>query len=189
MTSTLRIIGGEWRSRLIRFEDAPGLRPTPARVRETLFNWLQMDVMGSRCLDLFAGSGALGLEAASRGARRVLQVEFNPQACRQLRQNIAQFQTDKVAVVEADARQFLAHCQESFDLIFLDPPFAQGWIDPLCAQIAAANLLAPYGKIYIECERQLHLTGLPADWQPLKHKIAGEVSYNLYQRSSCNGNS
>lgn len=182
MSSQLRIIGGEWRSRRITFDDAPGLRPTPSRVRETLFNWLQADIPGSRCLDLFAGSGALGFEAASRGAKSVLQVENNAKSCQTLKHNIAALKTDKIEVVPADVRQFLAYCTETFDLIFLDPPFGQDWIRPICQQIAQANLLAPYGKIYIECERNLALTELPSNWRPLKQKVAGEVAYNLYQR-------
>lgn len=181
MTSKLRIIGGEWRSRLISFDDAPGLRPTPARVRETLFNWLQADVVNSRCLDLFAGSGALGFEAASRGARQVVQVENNPQTCRKLKENCAALATDRIEIVQADVRQFMKHAQQPFDLIFLDPPFGQGLIQPICRQLAEAGLLAAWAKIYIEAERKLVLNDLPDNWQRLQHKLAGEVSYNLYQ--------
>lgn len=182
MSNKLRIIGGAWRSRVITFDDAPGLRPTPSRVRETLFNWLQTDVAGSRCLDLFAGSGALGFEAASRGADRVLQIENNPKTCQKLKQNIASLATDNIEVRQSDVLQFLKNCTDTFDLIFLDPPFGQGLIVAVCQQIAQADLLASYGKIYIETERNLQLDGLPADWQPLKHKVAGDVGYNLYQR-------
>lgn len=181
MSSQLRIIGGEWRSRRITFDDAPGLRPTPSRVRETLFNWLQTDIPGSRCLDLFAGSGALGFEAASRGAKRVLLIEHNSKTCQKLKQNIATLKTDKIELQQADARQFLSNCTETFDVIFLDPPFAQGWISSICQQIAQKGLLASHGKIYIECERRLDLADLPTGWRPLKQKIAGEVAYNLYQ--------
>ena len=182
MSNKLRIIGGEWRSRVITFDDAPGLRPTPSRVRETLFNWLQADVAGSRCLDLFAGSGALGFEAASRGAKRAVLVENNPKTCQKLKENIATLATDRVEVVQSDVQQFLCHCSDTFDLIFLDPPFAQGLVTSICQQIAEAGLLASYGKIYIETERNLKLDGLPAGWKLLKHKIAGDVGYNLYQR-------
>lgn len=182
MSSKLRIIGGEWRSRRIAFDDAPGLRPTPSRVRETLFNWLQADVMGSRCLDLFAGSGALGFEAASRGARRVLQIENNAVTYRKLKENITALATDRVEVLQMDVRQFIPRCHETFDLIFLDPPFGHGLISPVCQLIAQADILAPYGKIYIESERNLQLDALPSDWRPLKQNVAGDVSYNLYQR-------
>ncbi|QPK62795.1 16S rRNA (guanine(966)-N(2))-methyltransferase RsmD [Methylomonas sp. LL1] len=182
MSSKLRIIGGEWRSRVIVFDDAPGLRPTPSRVRETLFNWLQADVMGSRCLDLFAGSGALGFEAASRGARRVVQVENNPKTCQKLGENCRALAAENVAVVQMDVARFIQNRGEPFDLIFLDPPFGQGLIQPTCRQLAETGLLAAYGKIYIEAERSLVLDGLPADWRLLKHKVAGDVSYNLFQR-------
>ena len=181
MSNQLRIIGGEWRSRQITFDDAPGLRPTPSRIRETLFNWLQTDISNSRCLDLFSGSGALGFEAASRGAKRVLQVENNPKTCRKLKENIAVFNAKQIEVVQMDAQQFINNCTESFDLIFLDPPFAQGLLPPICLQIANTGLLAPYGKIYLEAERSLTLDKLPNVWQLIKHKVAGDVGYNLFQ--------
>jgi len=181
MSNKLRIIGGEWRSRVISFDDAPSLRPTPARVRETLFNWLQADVAGSRCLDLFAGSGALGFEAASRGAQRVVQVENNAKTCLKLKQNAMALKAEHVEAVHADVLKFLELCRDAFDLIFLDPPFGQGLVTPVCQQIARSGALQPYGKIYIETERNLKLT-LPGDWYLLKQKTAGDVSYNLFQR-------
>jgi len=181
MSGKLRIIGGAWRSRPVVFDDAPGLRPTPARVRETLFNWLQADVASSRCLDLFAGSGALGFEAASRGAGQVVQVENNPQTCRKLKENCALLATDRIEVVQADVLQFIERGSAAFDLIFLDPPFGQGLVGPVCRQLAEAGLLAPHGKIYIETERKLALNDLPGHWRQLKHKQAGEVAYSLYQ--------
>lgn len=178
----MRIIGGEWRSRVIVFDDAPGLRPTPSRVRETVFNWLQTDVIGSRCLDLFAGSGALGFEAASRGAKQVLQVEHNPKVCQKLRENCAALPASgRVMVMQADVQSFIDNCTEQFDLIFLDPPFGQNLVQPICQRLEQAGLLAPYGKVYIEVERNQALEGLPAQWQRLKHKVAGDVSFNLYQ--------
>lgn len=181
MSNKLRIIGGEWRSRLIAFDDAPGLRPTPARVRETLFNWLQADVVNSRCLDLFAGSGALGFEAASRGAKHVVQVENNPQTCRKLKENCAALATERIEVVQADVSQFIERGNAPFELIFLDPPFGQGLVQPICSRLAEAGLLAAFGKIYIETERKLALNDLPSHWQRLKYKQAGEVAYSLYQ--------
>lgn len=185
MSNKLRIIGGEWRSRVISFDDAPGLRPTPGRVRETLFNWLQADVPGSRCLDLFAGSGALGFEAASRGARQVLQVESNAKTCQKLKQNAMALKAEHVQVVHADVLTFLKDCREgAFDLVFLDPPFGLGLVEPVCRQIAHSGLLQPYGKIYIETERNLKLTGMPGDWYLLKQKTAGDVSYGLFQHQS-----
>ena len=181
MSNKLRIIGGEWRSRHIVFDDAPGLRPTPARVRETLFNWLQLDVPNSRCLDLFAGSGALGFEAASRGAKRVLMVENNPKTCQKLKENRSALTSDKVEIMQSDVQLFIKNCHEQFNCIFLDPPFAQGLLQSTCQQIAQADVLAPYGKIYLEAERKLQLEGLPENWQLLKHKVAGDVSFNLYE--------
>ena len=182
MSNKLRIIGGQWRSRVIVFDDAPGLRPTPARVRETLFNWLQADVEGSNCLDLFAGSGALGFEAASRGAKKVIQVENNLKTCQKLKENASTLKAQQIEVVHADVQSYLQNCSDRFDLIFLDPPFTQSWVSPVCQQIDSAGLLAPYGKIYIETERNLKLDKLPDTWQLLRHKVAGDVGYNLYQQ-------
>lgn len=183
MANAVRIIGGEWRSRQITFDDAPGLRPTPARVRETLFNWLQADIGNSCCLDLFAGSGALGFEAASRGARRVVQVESNLQSCRQLRANVERLNASQIQVRQADVLKFLADCEESFDLVFLDPPFGQGLILQTCQSLCGA-VLAPHAKIYIEAERQFAWDNLPSSWRLLKQKTAGDVSYALVQQES-----
>jgi len=179
--NTVRIIGGEWRSRQITFDDAPGLRPTPARVRETVFNWLQADVPNSRCLDLFAGSGALGFEAASRGARAVVQVESNVQSCRQLRDNAKRLNAGQLRVMQGDVLSFLQACDDSFDLVFLDPPFGQGLIVETCRRLQGA-VLAPHAKIYLEAERSFDWESLPVEWRLLKQKTAGDVSYALFQR-------
>ncbi|MDP1665373.1 MAG: 16S rRNA (guanine(966)-N(2))-methyltransferase RsmD [Methylobacter sp.] len=126
MKNKLRIIGGDWRSRQLSFVDAPGLRPTPARVRETLFNWLQYEIFGKQCLDLYAGSGALGFEAASRGAKSVIQVENNVQACHCLKDNaLALSATDRIKVVQSDVLRYLAGDAQAFDVVFLDPPFGR----------------------------------------------------------------
>jgi 16S rRNA (guanine966-N2)-methyltransferase len=182
LENKLRIIGGVWRSRQIAFDDVPGLRPTPARVRETLFNWLQTDVINSRCLDLYAGSGALGFEAASRGAKRVVQVENNAKACQKLKDNIAALAAIQVSLVPRDVTRFLQEPAESFDLIFLDPPFGQNLLVPTCRQLEQQGWLASYAKIYVEGERHLILAEMPSNWRLLKNKAAGEVSYYLYQR-------
>ncbi len=121
MSNKVRVIGGQWRSRLLTFSDTPGLRPTPVRIRETLFNWLQHDIIGSRCLDLFAGSGALGIEALSRGARNVIQVEQDAGACQSLRANKVQLSAQKLEVIEMDVEQYLQTERAVFDLVFLDP--------------------------------------------------------------------
>lgn len=153
-SNLLRIIGGEWRSRRLSFAAAPGLRPTPDRVRETLFNWLQMQVPGSRCLDLFAGSGALGFEALSRGAREVVMVEKHPAAAQALRDNIALLGAQNAVLVNDDAFRFLRSLSgvEAFDLIFLDPPYRKNLLEPVLESIFAQSLLAPGGMVYLEQE-------------------------------------
>ncbi len=148
----LRIIGGEWRSRQLRFADVPGLRPTPDRVRETLFNWLQMQIPGARCLDLFAGSGALGLEALSRGASEVVMVEKHPAAAKALRDNIALLGAQHAQLVHDDALRFLQRETQGFDLIFLDPPFRKHLLEPVLEIVLAKSLLQPSGMIYLEQE-------------------------------------
>ncbi|MGZ8097228.1 MAG: 16S rRNA (guanine(966)-N(2))-methyltransferase RsmD [Methylosarcina sp.] len=182
MKNKLRIIGGEWRSRCVRFVVTPGLRPTPARVRETLFNWVQSDIRGSRCLDLYAGSGALGFEAASRGAKLVTQVESSPQACRSLKDNAVALAAEQIKIVQMDVMRFLAGDAEAFDLVFLDPPFARHLAVPTCQWLEQKGWLKHHGKIYVESESHADLTGIPENWQLLKSKTAGEVGYRLFQR-------
>lgn len=182
MANQLRIIGGQWRSRQIVFDDAPGLRPTPSRVRETLFNWLQHDVAGSRCLDLYAGSGALGFEAASRGAREVWQVENHPSACRRLRENAGKLAASQINLVERDVPAFLQGPGQTFDLVFLDPPFGGDLAGPTCERLEAAGWLSDYAKIYVETESNRPLPIWPDGWRLLKAKTAGEVAYSLLQR-------
>jgi 16S rRNA (guanine966-N2)-methyltransferase len=180
--SRLRIIGGIWRSRQIKFNDTPGLRPTPSRVRETLFNWLQVDVVNSCCLDLYAGSGALGFEAASRGAKSVVQVENNLKACQKIQENITALAANQITLVTNDVVRFLQSQAEKYDLVFLDPPFGQNLIAPNCRLLEQSGCLADYAKIYIEAEKQLHLADIPSNWQLLKSQTAGEVGFYLFQR-------
>lgn len=182
MKNKLRIIGGEWRSRQLQFADIPGLRPTPARVRETLFNWLQYDVAGKNCLDLFSGSGALGFEAASRGAKKVLQLENNAQACRQLKQNAITLNAQQMKIVQMDVFRFLAGDAELFDLVFLDPPFGKNMAVQCCHWLEDKGWLAAHAKIYVETESHLLLQDIPENWQLLKSKKTGEVAYHLYLR-------
>ena len=182
MKNKLRIIGGDWRSRQIYFDDAPGLRPTPARVRETLFNWLQHDIIGRRCLDLYAGSGALGFEAASRGAKLVVQVENNPQACRSLKENSVALAAEQIKIVQMDVMRFLASDAEMFDLVFLDPPFGLNLAAPACQWLEQKGWLTAHAKIYVETEAHLDLSGIPENWKMLKSKTAGEVGYHLFQK-------
>ena len=130
--NSLRIIGGRYRRRILRFPDSEGLRPTPDRVRETLFNWLGQELDGERCLDLFAGSGALGFEAASRGAAHVVMVEQAPKVLAALQENAKMLRDPPgVEIIRGDALQYLASTKSKFDLIFLDPPFNKGWIQRL----------------------------------------------------------
>lgn len=178
----VKIIGGQWRGRNLPFSDVQGLRPTPNRIRETVFNWLQYDVIASDCLDLYAGSGALGMEAASRGAKRVVQVESNAQVCRQLKQNTELVSASQVKIVQQEVFRYLAGNNEEFDLVFLDPPFTEGYAVQTANWLEDKRWLASHAKIYMEVEGQLKLTGLPESWSMLKQKIAGEVAYYLFER-------
>jgi len=179
----LRIIGGQWRSRQLKFTETPGLRPTPARVRETLFNWLQYDVAGSRCLDLYAGSGALGFEAASRGAVKVVQVEQDRDACRQLHTNAEALAAQQVKIINSEVFRFLAGNAEVFDLAFLDPPFAKGLAIQTCQWLEDKEWLAENAKIYLETEQNLSIQDIPENWRLKKEKQAGEVNYRLFERN------
>jgi 16S rRNA (guanine966-N2)-methyltransferase len=179
----LKIIGGSWRSRNVTFVDAPGLRPTPARVRETLFNWLQNDIIGKRCLDLYAGSGALGFEAASRGAKSVFEIENNPLVCRALKENAIKLAAYQIKIVQMDVFRYLAGDAEPFDVVFIDPPFALGLAVQTCQWLEEKGWLNKQAKIYVEAESTLKLDGLPPNWRQLKSKVAGEVGYHLFKRA------
>jgi len=179
----LKIIGGNWRSRCVTFVDAPGLRPTPARVRETVFNWLRYGIIGSRCLDLYAGSGALGFEAASRGAKSVIQVENNALACRALTENAIALTANQIKIVQMDVFRYLAGDAEPFDVVFIDPPFAMALAVQTCQWLEEKGWLSKHAKIYVEAESALNLVGMPENWRQLKSKVAGEVGYHLFQRA------
>lgn len=183
--SYLRLIGGQWRGRKIAFQAAPGLRPTPDRVRETLFNWLMYDVPGARCLDLFAGSGALGFEAASREANQVVMVESNAATARQLKQQAGLLQADNIEVVPQSAESFLAGNPVPFDVVFLDPPFGQQWLEPVLKQLARGWLHAG-SVLYLESEKSLPETeignALPDGFAIVRSKVAGDVGYRLARR-------
>ena len=179
----VRIIAGRWRGRRLNFPPVSGLRPTPGVVRETLFNWLQAEAEGSRCLDLFAGSGALGFEAASRGAARVVEVEAHPKVVRALKRNITMLDAPQMEVVAADVKRFLRRSPgEPFDLVFLDPPFGEGWVGPCCETLEADDWLAPGARIYVEAERDLQSPPVPGSWERLRHKQVGDVGCHLYRR-------
>ncbi len=184
--NTLRIIGGAWRGRKLHFPDVDGLRPTPDRVRETLFNWLQPVIAGARCLDLFAGSGALSFEALSRGAASVVMVERDGGAVKQLCENISVLNTADAQVIQRDALEFLnSGCgAAAFDVVFLDPPYHQGLIDPCCTALEQHGWLAPHAHLYIETERSLALPRLPASFTVTRDKAAGQVAYRLIVHNS-----
>ena len=174
----VRIIGGQWRSRILRFAPVPGLRPTPDRVRETLFNWLGQDLTGLCCLDLFAGSGALGLEALSRNAREVVFVERDARVRAALAAAALSLGAGTRARIGAgDALQFLRSADTAFDLIFLDPPFNQDLLDSLWPAIS--ERAAPGARIYIESEAAFVPT---APWRTWKAGRAGAVHYQLAVR-------
>jgi 16S rRNA (guanine966-N2)-methyltransferase len=178
--NSVRIIGGVWRGRRVEFPEVPALRPTPDRVRETLFNWLQHAVAGARCLDLFAGSGALGLEALSRGAGVVVFVETAPAAAQTLRVQLQRLGGEtRARVLDLGAARFLRTPGEPFDIVFLDPPFGQNALTEYLPQLVAGNWVKPGGLVYLENERAAGAPALPADWELLKSKSAGEVGYHL----------
>lgn len=180
---TLRIIGGSWRGRRLRFPASPEIRPTPDRVRETLFNWLSSRVPGARCLDLFAGSGALGLEALSRGAAQVTFVERDPAAAREIGARLTEWGAHAGSVEHADARVFLERTPAApFDLVFLDPPFAAGLLEESAQRLEQGGWLADGALIYAECPASA-MPLIPQSWSALKAKRAGEVGYHLYSRA------
>ena len=175
----LRIIGGSWRGRKLRFPASAAIRPTPDRVRETLFNWLAGAVQGARCLDLFAGSGALGLEALSRGAAHVSFVEHDAAAVRELGARLKEWQAPDASVQRADALQFLKGVPtQPYDIAFLDPPFDAQLLRP-AATLLAQRWLKDRALIYVECAAREALPPLPPGWRVLKAKQAGEVGYHL----------
>jgi 16S rRNA (guanine966-N2)-methyltransferase len=177
----LRIIGGTWRGRKLRFPPSEAIRPTPDRVRETLFNWLAGRTAGARCLDLFAGSGALGLEALSRGAVHVTFVESDVAAVRELEARLSEWQAQGAQVERRDALQYLhSPVVRAFDLVFLDPPFTAALLAPAAELLAMHGWLAAGALIYVECPARTGPPPLPAAWQLLKAKQAGEVGYYLY---------
>jgi 16S rRNA (guanine(966)-N(2))-methyltransferase RsmD len=173
----IRIIAGQYRGRRIAVPERDGLRPTPDRVRETLFNWLGQDLSGRACLDLFAGSGALGFEAASRGASRVVMVENDRAVFRVLEESLRAIGANQVVLMREDAFGFLRTGIERFDVVFLDPPFRQNALPALLEALPAR--LAPGGRVYVEAPAPC----VPDDtWRELKRSRAGQVSYQLLER-------
>jgi 16S rRNA (guanine966-N2)-methyltransferase len=181
-----RIIGGRWRGRRISFPEVPGLRPTGDRLRETLFNWLQNDIQDAVCLDVFAGSGVLGFEALSRGAASVTFVDQSPLIIKHL-----QTEAEKLSAIDVtflcdnvpSSSLLKKLASKKFSLVFLDPPFHQGWVEKSCGWLAGVDILANNTLIYIEAERELFPLPIPENWEVLKSKFTGQVGYHLIKRT------
>ncbi|MBT8767857.1 16S rRNA (guanine(966)-N(2))-methyltransferase RsmD [Metapseudomonas boanensis] len=181
----LRIIGGEWRSRRFAFPDGPGLRPTPDRVRETLFNWLAPYIEGARVLDPFAGSGALYLEALSRGAAEALALDLNPDSVAALRSTLDVLRCQRGQLLQSDALRYLdTQSPTTYDLVFLDPPFHKGLLSPVCDLLESRGWLAPQSWVYTESETPPSTLGLPGNWRLHREKKTGQVYYALWQRQT-----
>ncbi len=183
--NSVRVIGGALRSRRIEFVDHDGLRPTSDRIRETLFNWLQNPVIGAHCLDLFAGSGVLGIEALSRGASSVDFVEADRKVATRLAESLKTLELSNAHLATMRAEQWLEQnagsAQRAYDLVFLDPPFSENFLPAICSQLNQDRLLAPNALLYLETDKPLQAEWIPENWQQLKAQKAGQVFYYLYQ--------
>ncbi len=184
-SNSLRIIGGGWRSRRIQFIDSPKIRPTPDRVRETLFNWLATNISGASCLDLFAGSGALGFEAMSRGADKVVLVEEDARIAAMLKEQKDQFNAQMIEIRNQDALHYLQNENQQYDVIFLDPPFDSDLLEKVIPMILKQQFLNTNGLIYVESAVQQkdikNLELLLETLSCIHEKVSGEVRYALYK--------
>jgi 16S rRNA (guanine966-N2)-methyltransferase len=180
----VRIIGGEWRGRKLHFPQSASIRPTPDRVRETVFNWLQLHTARSRCLDLFAGSGALGIEALSRGASETVFVERDPAAAQRIEASLAVLKCTRGRVELEDAFRYLARPGVPFDIVFLDPPFNSGWLAKACVALEEGGWLHAGSHIYLEDAAAHGEPVLPLTWTLLRSKRAGDVGYHLARRQA-----
>ncbi|GAB1260920.1 16S rRNA (guanine(966)-N(2))-methyltransferase RsmD [Aurantivibrio plasticivorans] len=178
----LRIIGGKWRGRKLDFLDSTGLRPTGDRIRETLFNWLRPDLHNANVADLFAGSGALGIEAVSQGAARAVLIEKDRACVDKLRQHQETLNArEAIEIYQTDALSWLATTHRpQFDIVFVDPPFADHLHDTVLSSLDASGCLNPGALVYVESPRN-HIINTPKDWQNLRNKHSGDVRYALYQ--------
>ena len=182
-SNQLRIIGGDWGGRKLRFPDAPNLRPTPDRVRETVFNWLAPMIHGAKCLDLFAGSGALGLEALSRGAAFTTFVDSHKKVTQALKSHLDLLNAnEKAKVFTMDGVKFLKGEAIKYDLVFLDPPYHLDFMQKVVPLLEDNDWLNDKAMLYLEIEKRQALPVLPENWIKLKEKTAGEVNYFLFQR-------
>lgn len=176
---SLRIIGGDYGGQRLQFTATEELRPTGERVRETLFNWLQPVIRGARCLDMFAGSGLLGIEAVSRAAAEVILIERCRSTAAQLKSNITRLQITNARLICADALHAVATLKPTFDVVFIDPPFNANLLYKACTQLHRHHLLSPNGRVYLECKQPLTTAQLPQEWQIIRDKKAGQVYYYL----------
>ncbi|MGH1537822.1 MAG: 16S rRNA (guanine(966)-N(2))-methyltransferase RsmD [Gammaproteobacteria bacterium] len=181
--NSLRIVGGDWRSRRIQFIDSAKIRPTPDRVRETLFNWLAAEVRGAKCLDLFAGSGALGFEAMSRGAQQAVLVEADTRIAATLVEQRDLFNAEGMEIRNQNALSYLQKVSQKFDLIFLDPPFASDLLEQVVSIILDHQLISDNGLLYIESPSQQEGLMSLESLTCMREKITGEVRYALYKNA------
>ncbi|EJD6402127.1 MULTISPECIES: 16S rRNA (guanine(966)-N(2))-methyltransferase [Providencia] len=179
----IRIIGGKWRGRKLPVRDSEGLRPTTDRIKETLFNWLMPVIRDARCLDCFAGSGALGFEALSRFAQTVTFIELDKQNAQLLAENKTRLQADNATVVNNNTLNILNQSGAPFDVVFIDPPFRKGLLNETIQLLEKNQWLAEESWVYIESEAESPLTDIPANWQLHREKIAGQVAYRLFIRT------
>ncbi|EJD6041955.1 MULTISPECIES: 16S rRNA (guanine(966)-N(2))-methyltransferase [Providencia] len=179
----IRIIGGKWRGRKLPVRDSEGLRPTTDRIKETLFNWLMPVIRDARCLDCFAGSGALGFEALSRFAQTVTFIELDKQNAQLLAENKTRLQADNASVVNNNTLNILNQSGVPFDVVFIDPPFRKGLLNETIQLLEKNQWLAEESWVYIESEAESPLTDIPANWQLHREKIAGQVAYRLFIRT------
>ncbi len=180
----VRIIGGRWRGRKLAFSPADGLRPTGDRIRETLFNWLAPHIQDARCADLFAGSGALGMEALSRGAGYCDFVDSGTAVMSLIRRQLETLGAQEQGGCHAvTAQQFLAQSDTPYDIVFIDPPFNRQLVEPICASLARRGLLAPAALIYVETAASEPLPDLPAGWSLHREKVSGGVAYRLFRNA------
>lgn len=181
-SSVLRIIGGQWRSRRLSFIAAEGLRPTTDRVRETLFNWITPNIPGARCLDLFTGSGALGLEALSREARSVTFIDLSPHVISSLKNNLQTLQASNAEIICTDSVKWLKNAapETAYDIIFIDPPFRCNLVAQCVELLEFSNVLKAGTYIYIEIEKEATQPNFPQNWRLHREKEAGQVRYMLF---------
>ncbi|MBB3322753.1 16S rRNA (guanine(966)-N(2))-methyltransferase [Atlantibacter sp. RC6] len=180
----IRIIGGQWRGRKLPVTDSPGLRPTTDRVRETLFNWLAPYMVDARCLDCFAGSGALGLESLSRYAASATLLEMERPVAQQLQKNLATLKAANGKVVNTNTLNYLNQTGTPHDIVFIDPPFRKGLLDDTLSLLEKNGWLADGALIYVESEVENGMPPVPASWQLHREKVAGQVAYRLYLRET-----